>query len=456
MFNKTKVNPAVLLSAIYALLVSVLVFFPNWFSRALANCLVVILPAFIYVIYWLSHQERTRIPLKYFALYLCFFVYALLLHLIHGELMQVGLGDLLMFLVFFAVFTFTSEEEMEKGTLLLMKVILVTSLVFAILNCLTIVISNRFASPSAGNIITRSAWQIINGSVACYGEEGRFSGIAFQPNATSTNLLGGVVAAVYLFVFQKTFVWKILSVLSIAFSLYIVFIANSRGSILFFIVFLVCVYVLLFVAFLRAVRGAKRRALYFLAFIFISALALVCLFSIPVSRAFIFEEIMRIEYDSSLGFFDNLKTVGRQMQDGTGRVNLREGYYESLNGHLFFGSAFSRLNEYATQDVFHSAAHNSYVTVLANTGLIGLTLYLACIAFSFYLNIRLFADAWKKGDEYYLPLSAILFSVNIASAIYVFFENNLYVAASASALFQYYFLAAPIALYFLRNQDNIR
>lgn len=115
----------------------------------------------------------------------------------------------------------------------------------------------------------------------------------------------------------------------------------------------------------------------------------VCKIGIPAIILF----IVTINFIPKLG-----NVVGRFLNEGDlGRENLKAVCIEMYEGNKIFGKGFGSFNQYLYETGYryyggrwYYHAHNIYYQILAETGIVGITIFLFTISFALYKTVKLY------------------------------------------------------------------
>lgn len=264
--------------------------------------------------------------------------------------------------------------------------------------------------------------------------QGRFYtyGEMFDPNDIACVTLSLLPIGIYFIIYRKSLLKKIGAIISIPASIILVLFTGSRAG-------LIALGISLFLLFVNFRRHIKLR--------YAVAVALVLIIAFPsFSRHINFDRLRTLE-----NIYGDYNVTAE-----TGRYHIwQRGYHLFLNnpitgvGANCFPMAIGYLRERTRVQPVWQAAHNSYIQVAVETGLLGFIPYIFLIIFSLknFHSIRRVNQSFKNIEEF--QVMAGLFQVGYIALL----VNMLFLSQGYSFLLTMYF-ALSVSLKNLVNDET--
>lgn len=263
------------------------------------------------------------------------------------------------------------------------KFLLLSGIFIIIGQCVQLFLPNLYYSKIATLFINQDQILYWNNN---YG----LAGFTYQLDSTAITLLVSEAVLLYMFVFNRYEKRKVLNILFLIIIIVGIFLAGKR------MVFIISIFIPTLIYLLTEKNSSKKvkRTLYIVVFL--------CLILV------IF--INNLQYFSNTRFFGRFARTFINLENSidvtTGRNNLYKFALSAFYDHPVFGIGIGKFMSYTGSE---TAVHNTYLQILCEQGIIGLTLFLVpliVILISTIVAVR--KDYWEEKDKIYLKISLFL------------------------------------------------
>ena len=191
---------------------------------------------------------------------------------------------------------------------------------------------------------------------------------------------------------------------------------------------------------------------YFLIVVAISLFVALLLFSISNDFRASVLDLLRVPYKEGDSFTEIANSFIAAFRDASSRNEIRDKSLEAWMTNPIFGVPLDKMTaDYPMHIDTSPGAHNSFVQILANTGLIGFSLFILMIGTSAYFMI---VTCLKDNDTTIKTLAQFSLVVSFAILVHCFYENLLFTRTSVNAYYAYFILLSGFQFKSLSTQDH--
>lgn len=378
-----------------------------------------------------------------------FFAYVTIRHIISRDLLTQGVSDLFLFaFTAFCLISFSKDEYIDFFKCIC-RTMAYISIISTILSLLTLLIPQNINDYTFLPEIIR-----FNLSRFYTPPNQRLVGIQGNPNTTARLIAYGFVFCIINAILDSNKKeYRILLGLSFVSTVITLLLTGSRSTMLFLgIAFSGCA-IAWFLSW-RHYLNEKTNTLvvYFLIVVAISLFVALLLFSISNDFRASVLDLLRVPYKEGDSFTEIANSFIDAFRDASSRNEIRDKSLEAWMTNPIFGVPLDKMTaDYPMHIDTSPGAHNSFVQILANTGLIGFSLFILMIGTSAYFMI---VTCLKDNDTTIKTLAQFSLVVSFAILVHCFYENLLFTRTSVNAYYAYFILLSGFQFKSLSTQNH--
>ena len=330
--------------------------------------LIVYLIIFLYAIACIVINGKSKHFCKSFTFYsgILYYIVALIAPIINGGFTRIGTHIAQLFVILLLCFVNRDTEELENDIISISKIMITAGLLIGIMS-LILSIGTTFFPEYINSLPNKISDYIRKRSGSFYG---RINGLTGNANSTACYCYTGAAFSIYMLLNKQSKIWKLLSIMNILLSAYIIFIATaSRTNMLSFISFSI-VFITSYYLVAHRKRNNYKKTFYKILYLtaVLTILFIILLLVIPSFRNYVLTKIVRVS----------------SLSDGSNRLTVYKTAWEYGKGNRILG--FNN-REFYNQTGF-SHTHNAILEVLSFSGLLGLVPFLGFSLVSIYYAIK--------------------------------------------------------------------
>ena len=382
----------------FALIWTTFIYAVRW-SWYVGGAFLMVLPIYAscLIIYNLTQKKR-KLPFFPTLIVSIYYLYIFIIHILHRDIAEHGAGDFYCFAFILVCLLSGSKEEYVERFVLVCKTMLYISIVVGIASiiCSELKITNYSAIPS----MLRNTIQAITDGY----DEARKNGLMGNPNSTGHWCAYGLMfGTVVLFLNPHSLKYKLLFIIDLLLTIYILVITGSRAALLSILIF---AFLLLLFYFLYLKKYLPSDFNKFINYVVITIIILIFLilifFIISNNFSYWVLSFLRIPFSENSSTSDLINSTLLSFKDASNRGNLRQYSIQAWKDNPIFGISTSNL----ILDYFEpgstintkNGSHHLFIQLLATTGIIGFILHIAIWASSI-IGVRLAFKVSKKNKE---------------------------------------------------------
>lgn len=392
------------------------------FSWYLGGFIMLISPIYgLFVLLYQTIFKKRKLVKPYGYIAIAYSIFIIVIHMVHGDFMFHGIGDIVTLMFFAVLMLETSREEfvdlLKKATTVMLWLTLcygLLSLVFTYL-----ITSESLAGLNKDFFIYKSVsrWVLDGGS--------RMVGIGGNSNSTGHWIVyGAILATIRLLLGKTNTMYKVFHCIVLVLALCIAVLTASRAAMLTFGLFLLGIALVYFLFSRKYVDDATRK--YVTGLISIAVIALVVialLFAVSSTFRGSVLSILRVSYEKDMNFKEIVHNTMDSLMRGSGRDVLRDYAMACWKEHKLWGVSTDELVRPFAHIASKTGAHNVFIQVLATTGIFGFILHMSLWILSFFYSVR---AAVKTQDKVMKSIALANSVVIVALVVDNLFETYLY------------------------------
>ena len=402
------------------------------------------------LLYQVIHNKKKLItPFVYLAG--GYWLYIFIIHLIHNDFTSHGVGDIMISMFFIMMLLDLNKEEWKKTLTKASCALLWLSLIYGVLS---IIFTYFITSSTLTNI--KPAFFKNSFSVWVTDSASRMVGIGSNSNATgSWCAYCFMLGSLYIFLKDNISIKDIiLHLSSMLLTAFILIETACRAGILTIVVYFIMLSILYFAVIRKHVTTTTKKYVTTLLTILL-AIILIAIIAFIVSdraKAFVFS-ILRIDFNSDMTLDKILKETKKSFSHASGRDEIREKTWNIWKTNKLWGVPTGEVvKTFSFYLSSKSGSHNTFLQVLATTGIFGFILHVAMWLVAIYYNIKVIC---KSSDR--LLKSIAYLQLAIIPAIFVdnLYETFMYTSITLMAFLGFFVLATGAQLNnLLRKESN--
>lgn len=427
------------------------------FSWYIGGAIMLIMPVIEYtaiLINSITKKRKLILPASYIVI--AYFAYITIRHVFSLDILTIGVSDAVI-----SAFALTCMQAQEKEDFIrifyrVCMTFLWISIISGILSLLTLLIPDSiFTNESLPNFIkinlqNKHTYRIDNNL-------SRLVGIYPHPNTTAHYCVFGLMFGFGTILLRPTKLENYFyTLIDLVTTVIILILTESRASMLSFAIFCLLL-MIVYYTFLRKYIVCNTKIIDFILSFIIAVgvlLVLVLIIFEPI-RANLYE-ILRIPYAEGMSFIDSLPFMLDGFISASGREVLREATLEGWKQNALFGTAASKivsdfLAPIQSTILVNNSSHNSYIQILATTGIIGLCLFLTLQISSIILLI---ISIMKTHDRDIKIITVFILVLSIVSIIDNQFEVYYYSNVYTAVLVNFYSITLGFQSYKLLKEEQ--
>lgn len=349
------------------------------FSWYLGGAIMLIMPVIEYAAIMINSIKRKRkliLPASYIVI--AYFAYITIRHVFSLDIMTMGVSDAVISAFALTCMQAQKKEEFIRIFYRVCMTFMWISIISGILSLLTLLIPESIKTDTALPEFIRTNLQIKYTARTDTGLS-RLVGIYTNPNPTAHHCVFGLMFGVGTVLLKPQKIGNyIYLLLDFMITVSILILTESRASMLSFAIFCLVFIVIYFWGIRKCMIDNSK--------VIDTIIIVVLCFALCLLLAFIFIEplrakileILRVPYSKGMPISDMMNSIWQKFESASNRDLLRASTLQSWHENILFGiSASEIVSRFPFDGIgFQAGSHNSYIQILATTGLIGIALFL--------------------------------------------------------------------------------
>ena len=397
----------------------------------------ILVPAFIQlctITYCFFISPRYRLH-SYILFSVVFFCYVAIRHTLSRDILTQGVSDLFLFAFTAYCLISFSRDEYIAFFKCFCRTMAYISVISAALSLFTMLIPPNITEYTFLPELIR-----LNLSRFYTHPGHRLVGIQANPNSTAWVVTYGFVFCIALTIIdsQKT-EYRMLLLLTFLSSIVTLYLTESRATMLFLSAALLgCAIVWVCSWRHNLDKRSNTIVAVVLAVLIISLLALTMMFFISENFRTKILAIIRVPYEKGDSLAEMTHSFISAFKDASSRNAIREKSLEAWASNPFFGVSLETMTaDYPLHIDTSPGAHNSFIQILANTGIVGLILFILMLGISVYFTLL---SCFQEKDISIKILAQFSLITLIAILCNCYYENLLFTRTTVISYCAYFII----------------